>query len=155
MPWPGLVLYALIGRIRYPKKRLEAEARSVERIRAVQKEMASQSAFRPPEMTERTQRTAALVERLGNFGPLGGNRVELLPDYQPAIDRLVEDIDAAQHHVHLLFYIFAADEAGKKVAAAVERAARRGSAVAYSWMRWVRRAACVTSGHPFARPARK
>ena len=29
LPWPGLVLYALIGRIRYPRKRLEAEARAV------------------------------------------------------------------------------------------------------------------------------
>jgi cardiolipin synthase A/B len=126
LPWPGLLLYALIGRIRYPRKRLEDEARAVERIRAVQKEMASQSAFRPPEVSQQTQRTAALVERLGNFGPLGGNQVELLPDYQPAIDRLVQDIDAAQHHVHLLFYIFASDDTGKKVAAALERAARRG-----------------------------
>ena len=46
LPWPGLLLYALIGRIRYPRKRLEDEARAVVRIRAVQKEMASQSAFR-------------------------------------------------------------------------------------------------------------
>jgi cardiolipin synthase A/B len=126
LPWPGLALYALIGRIRYPRKRLEDEARAVERIRAVQKEMTTQSAFRPPEMTQQTERTAALVERLGNFSPLGGNHVELLAEYQPAIDRLVQDIDAAQHHVHLLFYIFAADETGRKVADAVVRAARRG-----------------------------
>jgi cardiolipin synthase len=126
IPWLGLLLYALIGRIRYPRERLEAEGRAVTRIRAVQKEMTATSVFRPPEMTKQTQRTAALVARLGDFMPLGGNSVELLPDYQPAIDRLVQDIDAAQHHVHLLFYIFAADETGRKVAAAVERAARRG-----------------------------
>jgi cardiolipin synthase len=126
IPWVGLFLYALIGRIRYPRERLEAEGRAVTRIRAVQKEMTAQSAFHPPEVTKRTERTAALVARLGDFTLLGGNKVELLPDYQPAIDRLVQDIDAAQHHVHLLFYIFAADETGRKVAAAVERAARRG-----------------------------
>jgi cardiolipin synthase A/B len=126
VPWVGLGLYALIGRIRYPRKRLEDEARAVRRIRSVQQEMALKSGFHPPEMGQQAQRTAGLVERLGDFTPLGGNQVELLPDYQPAIDRLVEDIDAAQHHVHLLFYIFAADATGQKVAAAVVRAARRG-----------------------------
>jgi cardiolipin synthase A/B len=126
VPWVGLLLYALIGRIRYPRKRLEDEARAVSRIRAVQKEMALQSTFRPPELAKQAERTAGLVARLGDFTPLGGNQVELLPDYQPAIDRLVQDIDAAQHHVHLLFYIFAADATGRKVAAAVQRAARRG-----------------------------
>jgi cardiolipin synthase A/B len=126
VPWVGLLLYALIGRIRYPRKRLEDEARAVSRIRAVQKEMALQSAFRPPELVKEAERTAGLVARLGDFTPLGGNQLELLPDYQPAIDRLVQDIDAAQHHVHLLFYIFAADATGRRVAAAVERAARRG-----------------------------
>jgi cardiolipin synthase A/B len=126
VPWPGLLLYAFIGRIRYPRERLVNEAEAVKRIRAVQSEMAVESAFRPPELGQQAQRTAGLVERLGNFGALGGNQVELLPDYQPAIDRLVVDIDAAKRHVHLLFYIFAADATGRKVAAAVERAARRG-----------------------------
>jgi cardiolipin synthase A/B len=126
VPWVGLVLYALIGRIRYPRKRLEDEARAVARIRAVQDEMTSQLAFRPAELSGPAERTAVLVERLGNFGPLAGNQVELLPDYQPAIDRLVQDIDAARQHVHLLFYIFAADETGKQVASAMERAAKRG-----------------------------
>lgn len=126
VPWVGLALYALIGRIRYPRKRLEAEARAVKRIRAVQQEMATQSAFRSPVLANQALRTSRLVENLGNFAPLGGNRVELLPDYQPAIDRLVQDIDAAEHNVHLLFYIFAPDATGQKVARAVERAARRG-----------------------------
>jgi len=126
VPWLGLVLYAAIGRIRYPRRRQMDDARAAERIRTVLTEMRTDAAFRPPEMRGVAERTARLVERLGNFPPLGGNRVELLPDYQPAIDRLVADIDAAQHHVHLLFYIFAPDDTGRRVAEAVERAARRG-----------------------------
>jgi cardiolipin synthase len=126
VPWVGLVLYALIGRIRYPRERLVSEAFAIKRIRGVQEEMASLSAFRPPPLGNQEQRTASLVQRLGDFAPLGGNRVELLPDYQPAIDRLVVDIEAAKHHVHLLFYIFAPDATGRKVADALERAARRG-----------------------------
>jgi cardiolipin synthase A/B len=125
VPWLGLVLYAAIGRIRYPRRRQMDDARAAERIRTVLTEMQTDAAFRPPEMRGVADRTARLVERLGNFPPLGGNRVELLPDYQAAIDRLVADIDAAQHHVHLLFYIFAPDATGRRVAEAVERAARR------------------------------
>jgi len=126
VPWLGLLLFALIGRIRYPRERLEAEARAVSRIRSVQTEMHSLSAFRLPELDGPAARSARLVERLGNFAPLAGNQVELLPDYQPAIDRLVQDIDGAQHHVHLLFYIFAADATGQRVASALQRAQGRG-----------------------------
>ena len=126
VPWVGLVLYAFIGRIRYPRRRIRDEARAAKRIREVQAEIQAGAGFRPPPLQGSALRTAGLVEKLGNFAPFGGNRVELLPDYAPAIDRLVQDIDAAVHHVHLLFYIFAADATGRKVAEAVERAARRG-----------------------------
>jgi cardiolipin synthase len=41
-------------------------------------------------------------------------------------DRLAADIDAAQSHVHLLYYIFADDSTGRKIAQALSRAAARG-----------------------------
>ncbi|HXX31663.1 MAG TPA: cardiolipin synthase [Myxococcaceae bacterium] len=126
VPWVGLGLYALIGRIRYPRRRRIDEERAAERIRTVLTEVRSHAVFRPPRLDGAAARTAQLVERLGDFAPMGGNQVELLPDYGPAIDRLVADIDAAHHHVHLLFYIFAADATGRRVSEAVERAARRG-----------------------------
>jgi len=126
VPWVGLLLYAAIGRIRYPRRRRIDDARAAERIRTVLAEMRADAVFQPPTMSGPAARTARLVERLGEFPAMGGNRVELLPDYQPAIDRLVADIDAAQRHVHLLFYIFAPDATGGRVAEAVERAARRG-----------------------------
>ena len=44
------------------------------------------------------------------------------------IDRLIADIDAARHHVHLLFYIFKDDSVGRRVAEALARAAQRGVA---------------------------
>ena len=42
------------------------------------------------------------------------------------INALIDDIDAARHHVHLLFYIFSTDATGQRVVAALERAAGRG-----------------------------
>ncbi len=67
-----------------------------------------------------------VAENLGDFGILGGNQVELLVEYDQTVDRLVADIDAATQHVHLLYYIFADDDTGGRVAAALSRAVARG-----------------------------
>jgi cardiolipin synthase len=67
-----------------------------------------------------------LAENLGDFQIFPGNAIELLDDYQGAIDRIVSDIDAAVHHVHLLYYIFADDRTGNHVADALARAVGRG-----------------------------
>ncbi|QDX81974.1 cardiolipin synthase B [Denitratisoma sp. DHT3] len=58
-----------------------------------------------------------------------GNRIRLLEcgmEYFPA---LIAAIEAARYEVHLETYIFADDETGRRVAAALSRAARRGVAV--------------------------
>jgi cardiolipin synthase len=124
VPWAGLAVFALIGRIRVPLRRRARHQRALERVRAVLAELTP--APGPAEIDARDRHAAALVERLGGFAAVPGNEVELLPDYQGAIDRLVRDIDAARLRVHLLFYIFAPDAVGRSVAAALERAARRG-----------------------------
>ena len=63
---------------------------------------------------------------IGQLPVVDGNRVQLLADYQETITRLVQDIDEAKAHVHLLFYIFADDSTGRLVMDALARAARRG-----------------------------
>lgn len=58
--------------------------------------------------------------------PLGGNRIDLLccgAEYFPA---LIAAIDAARHEVLLETYIFARDDTGAAVLAALRRAASRG-----------------------------
>ncbi len=57
---------------------------------------------------------------------LGGNDVALIARTEDFIDQLIDDIDAARHHVHLLFYIFADDGTGRRVAEALVRASKRG-----------------------------
>ncbi len=62
-------------------------------------------------------------------GFAGGNCLRLLRtggEYFPA---LLEAIDQARHEVHLETYIFADDATGRRVTAALARAARRGVAV--------------------------
>lgn len=57
-----------------------------------------------------------------------GNRINLLTsgsEYFPALEAV---FDAAQHEIHLETYIFEDDVAGRRIAAALQRAARRGVA---------------------------
>lgn len=55
-----------------------------------------------------------------------GNQAELMPDAQTARARMIEDIDAAQHQVNVLYYIWLNDDTGNNVAHALIRAVKRG-----------------------------
>ena len=58
-----------------------------------------------------------------------GNSVQLLESGGEYFPELIAAIDGAQHEVHFESYIFADDPTGRRVAAAMGRAARRGVAV--------------------------
>jgi len=127
LPWPGLVVYALFGRIYLPKRRIEMQERASRRIREVQAQRKAATA-EVLALAPHLQSIAHLGEQLGDFEVCSGNSVELLTDYTGAIDRLVADIEAARQSIHLLFYIFEADAIGERVGDALARAARRGVA---------------------------
>jgi cardiolipin synthase len=126
LPFVGLVVYWLFGRIYYPRRRIEEQVRASQYVREAQAEMRAARRMDPPALDPLPAACADLARRLGDFEAWGGNRVELLEDYRGALDRLVADIDAARNHVHLLYYIFEDDATGRRVADAVARAAGRG-----------------------------
>ncbi len=77
-------------------------------------------------LTDKQIDSSKLAHALAGMPLLPGNKLELLPDYDGSIDRMITDIDAATGHVHLEFYIFAADATGRKVMDALVRAKGRG-----------------------------
>lgn len=121
LPIPGLLLYAAIGRIRMPAWRVARQRRASELIRGWQRNHPI-----PPPPEPEVARLAELVHALGDFRAIGGNHIELLPDYAESLRRLAADIDAAQARVHLLYYILADDASGGPVVEALLRAHRRG-----------------------------
>lgn len=125
IPWVGLVCYAVFGRPRLPKRRLEMHQQFVRLIQTVGAEI-----YEPyvghPSLPADYQHAILLAKNLGKMPIVGGNQVELLPDYDAAVDRLVSDIDESLRHVHLLYYIFADDATGWKVISALKRAVARG-----------------------------
>ena len=126
LPWPGLMLYAVIGRIYLPRKRVELQTLASQHIRAARFQMKAVSAAGGFSASPLAERAAALATNLGDFKPLGGNDIQLLSDYHVSIELLIADIEAAQKHVHLLYYIFENDVTGRRVADALIMATKRG-----------------------------
>src|SRR3984957_18396966 len=111
LPWPGLIVYAIFGRIYVSKRRIGRQLRASHQIRAVQAQLGLR-AFARPKLPPDAAAIAAFATRLGDFEPFGENQIELLTDYAGAIDRLIADIEQARFHVHLLYYIYGDDATG-------------------------------------------
>jgi cardiolipin synthase len=125
-PWVGLLLYLLIGRAKLPRWRREQLAKLPQAMAKVVGRLTNHPHVFHPEVGPALSQAVTLAENLGQSPILGGNAVELLVDYDGTIARLVADVDRAENHVHLLFYIFADDRATAPVIEALGRAARRG-----------------------------
>ena len=126
VPWPALVLYLLIGRATYPRWRRRRFAQLPRILQISADRILHLTDVARERLPRRFTRAAILIEKLGRLPVVDGASGELLGDYAVMIDRLVGDIDAAERHVHLLFYIFADDETGLKVIEALGRARQRG-----------------------------
>ncbi len=126
LPWLGLFLYFLIGENRLPRRRIRLRKALLERYEGVRKLSARAGEQELSKIEERFLPAVTLAEKLGFLPIRFCNQTTLLSDTDRVIDQLVADIDAAQKHVHLLFYIFAVDETGQRVGLALERAVKRG-----------------------------
>jgi cardiolipin synthase len=125
LPWVGLILYLLIGRPRFPRWRQEQFNQLPTILAPVIDRLRIQHPAAQEGMTSAQSQIAVLATNLGSMPLRGGNEIEMITDYDGVIDRLVADIDAAKNHVHLLFYIFADDATGRRVAEALGRASQR------------------------------
>jgi len=82
--------------------------------------------FRSPNDAPQYAHLFNLGKSISGFDPIGGNAARLMADSEAMIDALVADIDAAQDHVHIMFYIWLPDHSGLRVAEALKRATLRG-----------------------------
>ncbi len=128
LPWVGLALYLMFGTLRlsYLRRRRIAEMSS--KIEAEARRFHGDPNIVRPDLGPRLESTVRIAEQLGNFPILGGNEAVFLADTDLVIDRLIQDMDGAAHHIHMLFYIFRDDETGDRVIDALGRAVRRGVA---------------------------
>jgi len=126
LPVLGILAYLFFGEVNIGRRR-------VARLREVIEDMPELPAPVPEDrpnfeanVPKRYVHLFRVGESINGFAPVGGNMARLLADSDAAIDAMVADIDAAESHVHLLFYIWLADNNGCKIVEAVKRAAGRG-----------------------------
>jgi cardiolipin synthase len=125
-PWVGLLIYLLIGRAKLPRWQRERLAELPAAMAGVVGRLANHPNVFHPDVGPALAPAVTLAENVGASPILGGNAVELLRDYDGTIDRLTADIERAENHAHLLFYILADDRTTAPVIEALGRAAKRG-----------------------------
>ncbi len=126
LPVFGLAVYLLVG-VNYLGKRRAVYHREV--IHSSREEgrlaMLKQHTVRPQTAPEQ-QTMIVHAERISGNPIVAGNYVELIAESGDLHRRMVYDIDASHHHVHLMYYIFRLDAIGHMVTDALKRAVSRG-----------------------------
>jgi cardiolipin synthase A/B len=136
LPYLGLVLYFLIGNPKLPARRRAQQRTATELITATVAQARTNTAVDPqaralldPPIPERYEPFVALNTNLGGLPAFAGNSVELLPDYDGSLARIVEEIEKARYFVHIEYFIIALDKATEACFVAMEQAVQRGVVV--------------------------
>src|SRR5215218_2658097 len=150
LPVLGMLGYLLLGETSIGRRRV-ARQRAV---LAALPDPARAPGYGPalnPDIPARHLPLFRVGQSISGYAPVGGNRASLAADADATIAALVADIDGAEEHVHLLFYIWLPDGSGTRVADALRRAApRRAASPAAPW--WTPSArARAAGGQPAAR----
>lgn len=126
LPVAGICAYLLLGETRIGARRAER----LRRILAALPEMSETPGWDAPPLSAEIPVVYRPLFNVGHsisgFDPIGGNHARLTADADATIDAMVADIDVARDHVHVLFYIWLADNNGARIADALKRAATRG-----------------------------
>lgn len=128
VPYAGAPLYFLLGELNL-RHRLKDHARLQREVEAEQRLHEEAPSLLHPDFSRPVRHLAHLTGQLtrhGAFPALDGNAVELVVGQQGGIGRIVQEIDRAERHVHLLFFLYNGDDSGRRVGEALGRAARRG-----------------------------
>ncbi len=125
-PWLGLILYLLIGEYGLSRPRLARRLRNHKNFYRVNSEYLEYPSYQGCRVDPDYQALVNLAERHGGLPLLGSNRVVLMAHTDEFISSFISEIQKAKDHIHLLFYIFRDDDTGRKVAAALVKAAGRG-----------------------------
>ena len=128
LPLLGMFAYLLLGEVNIGRRRVARLNAVLGRMPPFPRLPAPAAADPAAAVPERHRHLFRLGRSISGFDPIGGNCARLMRDSDATIDAMVADIDAANDHVHLLFYIWLPDHNGCKVVEALKRAAARGVA---------------------------
>lgn len=127
MPVIGVVLFAVLGNHKLPRRRRDIQASVNESIRARTEGVGalSHSADWPDWLAG----VVRLNAELGALPMVGGNATRIVTDYEDSIAQMAEAVDAATDFVHVEFYLLVLDETTRPFFEALGRAVARGVTV--------------------------
>jgi cardiolipin synthase len=126
LPVVGILAYILLGETSIGRRRVARSRKVLAQLPPMASIVSGDKANLQAEFPARFAPLFRLGETINGFAPVGGNKGLLMADSNAAIDNMVADMDAARDHIHLIFYIWLADNNGLKVVKALKRAASRG-----------------------------
>src|SRR5215218_5725153 len=87
LPLPGVILYAMIGRPKLPRRRMEQQERFSALLREEQVARLPAELIAAPDLPPHYAHVADLGRNLGDFQTLAGNAIELIDDYDGGLAR--------------------------------------------------------------------
>ncbi|MDN5812017.1 MAG: cardiolipin synthase [Micrococcaceae bacterium] len=127
IPYLGALVFFLIGLSRLPRNRRDKQqhvnALILERTEGLHRVGNSD------QWPAWLRSVVTLNENLGALPMVGGNRIELIDDYQGCFDAMILEIDQATRYVHVEFYILVHDDSTAPFFDALARAVDRGVTV--------------------------
>jgi cardiolipin synthase len=130
IPVLGFLLYVVLGRnlshrrlYKLPKSELMmVQTMAEDQIRQLE---AGSMNFREPDMAR--YRDMIYMNVRASYSLLSqDNHVDIFTDGHAKFETLLQDIEKAQRHIHLLYYIIRDDELGRRVIGSLTRKAREG-----------------------------
>ena len=125
LPVIGILAYLLFGEVSIGRRRVARVHKVIEGMPDFPAAVPGDEANLEANIPEQYAHLFRVGRSINGFEPVGGNSADLPADSNAVIDAMVADIDAAEHHVHLLFYIWLPDGNGCKIVEALKRAAGR------------------------------
>lgn len=129
IPLIGVGAYLLFGEVWFGRRRMRRHAAILAHLDRPEFHLHSDPRAQQCDLSPVEHQLARMAESVSNSHVTAGNSVTLHGDTDETLARMIEDVDRATHHVHLLTYIYLCDSAGRLMADALIRAARRGVSV--------------------------
>lgn len=131
LPGVGLILYFLLGQNYFRRRKFDKKAEqdrlSYERIDRVGKLLPRDlSQFSPGQ-----QRLLHLSQRLARTPFSMASRTQVLTNGEETFSTLLRELKKAKHHIHMEYYIYRADDIGRKIQKTLIAKARAGVEVRF------------------------
>ena len=126
LPYAGIVIYFLFGEVDIGHKASNRYSEIFEAIEKTSDDLKGDPATINEAIDPLYRPAFEYAASINGFRPVTGNTARLMASPQETVETMVSDIDAAQDHVHVLFYIWLDDATGTALAEALIRATARG-----------------------------